>query len=120
MAGDVPRVGPSRREEPRPVIAGPGLGRLSAVGLLVGLGLWLHGLVGLLLLAAGADLAVSRRPFAPRPPGWPALGFAAAGMLLVDPAVALVCGWLVELACDPALAPVPTSGGAAEGAGEPD
>jgi hypothetical protein len=77
------------------VLAGPGLGRLSAVGLLVGLGLWLHGLVGLLLLAAGADLAVSRRPFAPRPVCWPALGFAAAGMLLADPAV--------TLACDPAL-----------------
>ena len=53
MAGDVPRVGPSRREEPRPVIASPGFGRLSAVGILVGLGLWLHGLVGLLLLVAG-------------------------------------------------------------------
>ena len=32
-----------------------------------------------------------------------ALGFAAAGMLLADPAVALACGWFVELACDPAL-----------------
>jgi hypothetical protein len=88
-------------------------------GVLVGLGLWLHGLIGLFLLAAGTDLAVSRRPFAPRPICWPALGFTAAGMLLVTPALAFACGWLVEFACDPALTLVPASGGTAEGAGEP-
>jgi hypothetical protein len=27
-------------------------------------------------------------------------------MLLVDPAVALACGWLAELACDPVLAEI--------------
>ena len=113
------RVEPSPREKPRPGVAGPGLGRLLAGGILVGLGLWLHGLVGLLFLLAGTDLAVSRRPFAPRPACRPALGFTAAGMLLVDPALAFACGWLVELACDPALTPVPASGGAAEDAGEP-
>ena len=99
----------SPRGKPRPVVAGLDLGRLSAGGILIGLGLWLHGLLGLLLLVAGTDLAVSRRPFAPRPACWPALGFTVAGMLLVDPAVAFACGWLVELACDPALAAAPTS-----------
>ena len=97
-------IEPSPPEKPRPVIAGLSLSRLSAIGILLGLGLWLHGLVGLLLLLAGTDLAMSRQPFAPRPVYWPALGFAAAGMLLVDPAVAFACGWLVEFVCDPALA----------------
>ena len=113
--GTPSRIEPSPRGKPRPVIAGPSLGRLSAVGILLGLGLWLQGLVGLLLLLAGTDLAVSRRPFAPRSPCRPALGFAAAGMLLVDPAVAFACGWLVELACDPAL----TAWQGAGGPGEP-
>ena len=101
--GARPGIKPPRGGEARPVIAGLSPRGLLVGGLLVGLGLWLHGLVGLLLLAAGTDLAVSRRPFTPRPICRPALGFAAAGMLLVDPAVALACGWLVELACDPAL-----------------
>jgi hypothetical protein len=105
------RLGPFPREKPRLVVAGLSLGRLSAAGILIGLGLWLHGLVGLLLLVAGTDLAVSRRCFAPRSPCWPALGFTAAGMLLVDPALAFACGWLVELGCDPALAAVPASSG---------
>jgi hypothetical protein len=103
--------GLSPRGKPRPVVAGLDLGRLLAGGILVGLGLWLHGLLGLLLLLAGTDLAASRRPFAPRPACRPALGFTAAGMLLVDPALALVCGWLVELGCDPALAAITASGG---------
>jgi hypothetical protein len=77
--------------------------KLLAGAVLVGLGLWLHGLVGLLLVVAGTDLVMSRRPFAPRPVCRPALGFVVAGMLLVDPAVAYACGWLVELSCDPAL-----------------
>ena len=104
------RIEPSPPEKPRPFIAGLSLGRLSAVGILVGLGLWLHGLIGLLLLVAGTDLAVSRRPFAPRPTCWPALSVTAAGMLLVDPTLAFVCGWLVEVACDPALATVQPAG----------
>ena len=74
-----------------------------ACAILVGLGLWLHGLIGLLIVVMVTDLAVSRRPLAPRPVCWPALGFIAAGMLLIDPAVAFACGWLVELSCDPAL-----------------
>jgi uncharacterized membrane protein len=98
------RIEPPPPEKPRPFIAGLSLGRLLAVGILLGLGLWLHGLVGLLLLLTGTDLAMSRQPFAPRPVCWPALGFAAAGMLLIDPAVAFACGWLVEISCDPALA----------------
>ena len=109
--GARPGIKPPRGGEARPVIAGLSPRGLLVGGVLVGLGLWLHGLIGLLLLAVGADLAVSRRPFTPRPICRPALGFAAAGMLLVDPAVALACGWLVELACDPALVPVPASGG---------
>jgi hypothetical protein len=96
------RIEPLPPEKPRPFIAGLSLGRLLAVGILLGLGLWLQGLVGLLL--TGTDLAMSRQPFAPRPVCWPALGFAAAGMLLIDPAVAFACGWLVEISCDPALA----------------
>ena len=82
------RIEPSPPEKPRPFIAGLSLGRLLAVGILLGLGLWLHGLVGLLLLLAGTDLAMSRQPLAPRPVCWPALGFAVVGMLLIDPAVA--------------------------------
>ena len=97
------RLEPSPGEKPRPAVAGPGPRGLLAGGILVGLGLWLHGLLGLLLLLAGTDLAMSRRPFAPRPACRPALGFTAAGMLLADPAVAFACGWLVELSCDPAL-----------------
>ena len=77
--------------------------RLLTVGALLGLGLWLEGWIGVLLLAAAADLAVSRRPFSARPICWPGLGVTAAGLLLVDPALAFACGWLVELAGDPRL-----------------
>jgi hypothetical protein len=104
----------------RSMIAGRSLGRLSIIAMLVGLGLWLHGWIGLLLLVAGTDLAMSRRPLAPRPICWPALAFAAGGMLLVDPAVALACGWLVELACDPALPALPASGRAEGRSQAPD
>jgi hypothetical protein len=83
-------------------LAGVSLGKLSAIGSLIGLGLYLQGLVGLILLVVGTDLAMSRRPFAPRPVCWPALCVAAVGMLLVDPAVAFACGWLVEMSRAPA------------------
>ena len=86
MAGDVPRVEPTCGGKTWPAIASPGFGRLSAVGILVGLGLWLHGLVGLLLLVAGTDLAVSRRPFAPRPVCWPSLGFYGKRFTFIGPA----------------------------------
>ena len=88
-------------------LSGPGhRGRLLAVGAFVGLGLGLEGWIGVLLLAA-ADLALSRRPFsAARPICWPALGITAAGLLLVDPTLAFACGWLVEIASDPALATI--------------
>ena len=79
MASDIPQIEPSHRGKALP-IAGLSLSRLLAVGILLGLGLWLHSLVGLVLLFAGTDLAMSRQPFA------------------------LACGWLVELVCDPALA----------------
>src|SRR4051812_22509256 len=95
---------PPPPEKPRPVAAGLSLGRLVAIGILLGLGFWLHGLIGLLLLLAATDLVMARQPFAPRPLCWPALGFTAMGMLLVDPTIAFACGWLVELICDPVLA----------------
>ncbi len=115
MAGDIPQLVPSRREKARPIIPGMGSGRLLVAGLLSGFGLYLEGWIGLLLLVAGTDLAMSRRPFAPRPACWPALCVTAAGILLVDPAAAFACGWLVEISCDPALAGVPTFGGGEPG-----
>ena len=84
------------------ILSGQGRRRMLAVGALLGMGLWLEGWLGLLLLAAAADLAVSRRPFSVRPIDWPGLGITAAGLLLVDPALAFACGWLVEVAGDPA------------------
>jgi hypothetical protein len=93
------------------ILSGPGRGRMLKVGVLIGLGLWLEGWMGVLLLAMAADLAVSRRPFAARPVRWPALGVTSAGLLLVDPELALACGWLAEIACDPALAAITASGG---------
>jgi hypothetical protein len=102
-------IGTSRREGSRPIIMGLSFGRLSVVSILISLGLWLHGLIGLLPLIVGTDLAASRRPFAPWPLCRPALGFAAAaGMLLVDPVVAFACGRLVEVTCDPALVTIRT------------
>ena len=81
-------------------------GRMLAVGAFVGLGLWLEGWIGVLILVAAADLALSRPLFSARPICWPALGMTAAGLLLVDPTFAFACGWLVEIACDPVLATV--------------
>lgn len=85
-------------------LSGSGRGRLLAIGALAGLGLWLEGWIGVLLLAAAADLALSRPLFSARPICWPALAVMAVGLLLVDPTLAFACGWLVEIACDPALA----------------
>jgi hypothetical protein len=85
------------------ILSGPGRGRILAVGVLAGLGLGLKGWLGVLLLVIAADLAMSRQPFSARPLCWPALGITATGLLLVDPTLALACGWLVEIACDPAL-----------------
>jgi hypothetical protein len=93
------------------ILSGPGRGRMLKVGVLLGLGLWFEGWIGVLLLAVAADLAVSRRPFGARPLCWPALVATAAGLLLVDAALALACGWLAEIACDPALAAITASGG---------
>ncbi len=78
-------------------LAGLSPGRLSAIGSLLGLGLHFEGLVGLILLVVGTELAMSRQPFAPRPVCWPALCVVVVGMLLVDPAIAFASGWLVEM-----------------------
>lgn len=53
--------------------------------------------VGALLLVAGTDLAMSKRLFDARPNCWPAIGIAAAGTALLNPAVGLAAGWGVEL-----------------------
>jgi hypothetical protein len=87
-------------------LSGSGRGRLLAIGALAGLGLWLECWIGVLLLAAAADLALSRRPFSARPICWPALAVMAVGLLLVDPTLAFACGSLVEIACDPGLATI--------------
>ena len=92
------------------ILSDQGRRRMLTVGALLGLGLWLEGWIGVLLLAVAADLAVSRRPFSARPICWPGLGVTAAGLLLVDPALAFACGWLVEIAGDPALATTWLSG----------
>jgi hypothetical protein len=92
------------------ILSSQGRRRLLAVGAFLGLGLWLEGWIGVLLLAVAADLAVSRRPFSARPICWPGLGVTAAGLALVDPALAFACGWLVEVAGDPALATTWLSG----------
>jgi hypothetical protein len=94
------------------ILSSQGHGRLVTVGVLLGLGLWLEGWLGLLLLAAAADLAVSRRPFSVRPIDWPGLGVTAVGLLLVDPALAFACGWLVEIAGDPAWVRIGPDGAA--------
>lgn len=59
--------------------------------------------VGALLLIAGADLAVSKRLFDARPACWPAIGLTAALTLLVNPAIALACGWALETARGPVV-----------------
>jgi hypothetical protein len=92
------------------ILSAQGRRRLVTVGTLLGLGLWLEGWIGVLLLAVAADLAVSRRPFGARPICWPGLGVTAAGLALVDPALAFAFGWLVEVAGDPALATTWLSG----------
>jgi MFS superfamily sulfate permease-like transporter len=56
------------------------------------------GAVGALLLVAGGDLAFSRRLLDARPSCWPVIGVTAAATLLASPALALLSGWLVELA----------------------
>jgi Molybdate transporter of MFS superfamily len=53
--------------------------------------------VGALLLVAGADLAVSRRLFDARPNCWPAIAVAAGTTVLLNPALGLAAGWMVEL-----------------------
>lgn len=52
--------------------------------------------VGALLLIAGVDLAISRRLFDARLDCWPAIALTAALTVLVNPAVALAGGWVVE------------------------
>jgi MFS superfamily sulfate permease-like transporter len=56
--------------------------------------------IGALLLVAGADLAWSRRLVDARPHCWPAIGVAAAGTALLNPAIGLAAGWSLELARD--------------------
>jgi MFS superfamily sulfate permease-like transporter len=53
--------------------------------------------VGALLLLAGTDLAVSKRLFDARPDCWPVIGIAAGATALLNPAVGLAAGWVVEL-----------------------
>lgn len=53
--------------------------------------------VGALLVIAGADLAVSKRLFDARPSCWPVIALTAGAVVLADPAVGLIAGWLVEL-----------------------
>jgi MFS superfamily sulfate permease-like transporter len=62
--------------------------------------------VGALLLVAGTDLAASKRLFDARPDCWPAIGITAAATLLVNPAVGLVCGWVVEVGRSAAAAAI--------------
>jgi MFS superfamily sulfate permease-like transporter len=52
--------------------------------------------VGVLLLVAGADLALSRRLFDAKPDCWPAILLTAALVAFVNPALALIAGWTVE------------------------
>jgi MFS superfamily sulfate permease-like transporter len=52
--------------------------------------------VGVLLLVAGADLAISKRLFDARPACWPAIGIAARAAALTNPALGLTAGWAVE------------------------
>jgi MFS superfamily sulfate permease-like transporter len=55
------------------------------------------GAVGVLLIMAGTDLALSRRLFDGRPSCWPVIGITALVTLLVNPALALAAGWVAEL-----------------------
>jgi predicted benzoate:H+ symporter BenE len=56
------------------------------------------GAVGVLLLVAGADLAISRRLFDAQPSCWPVIAVAAAATFYYNPAVGLVAGCIGELA----------------------
>jgi MFS superfamily sulfate permease-like transporter len=53
--------------------------------------------VGVLLLVAGADLAISRRLFDAQPSCWPVIAVAAAATFYYSPAVGLVAGCVGEL-----------------------
>jgi MFS superfamily sulfate permease-like transporter len=53
--------------------------------------------VGVLLLIAGADLAVSRRLFDAQPSCWPVIAVAAAATLYYNPAIGLVAGCVGEV-----------------------
>jgi MFS superfamily sulfate permease-like transporter len=55
------------------------------------------GAVGVLLIMAGTDLALSRRLFDGRPSCWPVIGATALVTLLLNPALALAAGWVGEL-----------------------
>ncbi len=56
------------------------------------------GAVGALLLLAGGDLALSRRLVEARADCRPAIAATAFGTMLVNPAVGLAAGWIIELA----------------------
>lgn len=55
------------------------------------------GAVGALLILAGTDLAVSRRLFDGKPSCWWVIGATALATLTINPAAALVLGWVAEL-----------------------
>jgi MFS superfamily sulfate permease-like transporter len=55
------------------------------------------GAVGALLIMAGTDLAISRRLFDARPSCWPVIGTTALVTLILNPALGLLVGWIVEL-----------------------
>jgi hypothetical protein len=55
------------------------------------------GAVGALLILAGTDLAISRRLFDGKPSCWPVIGVTAFATLTINPALALVFGWIAEL-----------------------
>jgi hypothetical protein len=48
-------------------------------------------------LVASSDLAISKRLFDARPDCWPAIGIAAGTTALLNPAIGLIAGWMVEL-----------------------
>lgn len=54
------------------------------------------GAIGALLVVAGGDLALSRRLVEARPDCRPAIAAAALGTVVLDPAVGLGAGWIVE------------------------
>jgi predicted benzoate:H+ symporter BenE len=52
--------------------------------------------IGGLLVIAGLDLALSRRLFDARAHCWPAILVTAAGTVMLNPALGLLAGWLIE------------------------